>query len=310
MPLITIENVSKSFGTKKVFENISLSIAQNQIYGVIGLTGAGKTTLFHLLLGQEDPNTGNIKINGKAVNSSEVKRIAGYSTQEPSFYPQLTVLENLEFFAALYDLTKKKTKERLDEVLLLTGLKKEKHTLAKNLSGGMRKCLDIACALIHDPQIIVLDEPTADLDPLMRKHIWAMLKEIKSQGKTIVLSSHYLDEIEHLCDEIAIIHNKKVLREGTLDEMKHIFSGERQIVLRTKTQDYQKIRDAFKKERLAITTIREEQGDLIITTKKTQHLIRKALHILDNLDEDLISCDVRPPHLHEVFEQLTKGVAQ
>lgn len=306
MPIISINNLSKTYQNKQVFEDISLEITEGQIYGIIGMTGSGKTTLFHMLLGQEKPSKGTILIEDKKVDSNHTKMITGYSTQDPSFYPHLTVRENITYFGELYNISKKELTSRVKDMIALVNLQDDAQTLSKNLSGGMQKRLDIACSLIHNPKIVLLDEPTSDLDPVMRKRIWDLLKQIKAQGKTIVLTSHYLDEIEHLCDSLAIIHNKKIIRKGTVEEVEDVFKGDQEIILRTKSEKYDSLIDEFRKENLVIDKITQENGELIIRTKKTSHVLKKAIRIVDNHEDEIVSFDVRSPKLHEVFEELTK----
>ena len=181
-PIVKIIGVSKSFGSKNVLDSIDLDINDGEIFGIIGRSGAGKTTLLESLVGFVPVTKGEISYKSDEngiynfvsilENSDQVKRSIGFSTQTPSFYEKLTVKENLEYFASLYDIPKKFIAERIKKIIELVELNGEENTISENLSGGMQKRLDIACSIINDPKILILDEPTADLDPVLRKHIW------------------------------------------------------------------------------------------------------------------------------------------
>jgi len=312
MPLISIEDLSKSYGSKQVLDHLNLEIPEKEIFGIIGMTGVGKTTLFFLMLGQEKASSGCVKIkkNGKLVDvreaQTQIKTQIGFSTQKPSFYDHLTAKENLLYFADLYGIDENTANDRIRELIKFVDLEADLNTLGSDLSGGMQKRLDIACALIHNPPIVFLDEPTADLDPVMRKQIWNLLKKIHAEGRTIVLSSHFLDEIENLCTSLAIIHNKKVVRQGSLDKVKKLFNIAEEVIIETKSGKYENIIKKIKRTKIPIESIEEEDKRLIIRTKQTKNLLKKMMSIVETTKEDIIGFDVRRPKLHEVFEKITK----
>jgi len=226
-PVIKIEGIEKSFRNKTVLDKVSLDIRENEILGVIGASGAGKTTLLRIIVGFIAPEKGSILFKtkeGKLLKKNLLlNKEIGFATQDSSFYPELTVSENLKYFAALHDMHDN-IGERTESVLKLVNLNGEENHPAKNLSDGMKKRLDLACALIHNPRMMILDEPTANIDISLKKQIWSLIKKLKKEGMTIILSSHYLDEIEALCDRIAVIHDKKIAALGTAEELKKKFS--------------------------------------------------------------------------------------
>src|SRR3989344_6354616 len=195
-PLIKIDSVSKSFKDKKILENISINIMEGEIFGIIGVSGAGKTTLLEVMSGFQKPDSGNVffrsdevLLNKESITNYKsvlkdlkaIKRMYGFATQEPSFYEELTINENLDYFGSLYDIKSATLKGNMNTAINLVCLAEAKDRLAKNLSGGMQKRLDIACSLVHSPKILILDEPTADLDPLLRNHIWRLVRKINKR---------------------------------------------------------------------------------------------------------------------------------
>jgi len=216
MGIVEVKHISKSYKNRMVLSDVSLSIAPNEIFGLLGPNGAGKSTLIKIITGYYIKNNGSIKIKDKIfeLHKNELLASIGLVPQEEQFYRDFTVRENIEFFGSLYHLDKKQkeaTIEHLLEWLNLSDLADEK---AKHLSGGYRRLLNIACSLVHDPEIIFFDEPTVGLDPNMRKTFWEKIRDLKKEGKTICITTHYMDEAEYLCDRITLIVKGKTLIVG------------------------------------------------------------------------------------------------
>jgi len=303
--LLTASNISKIFGTKVVLQNVDFDIRAGEIFGLIGSSGAGKTTLLNILVGFLHPEIGDIYLANRQTislskNPNEIKKHIGFSTQTPSFYPKLTVLENLEHFGSLLLLEENDLRRRINALLDLVGLTDAKYTYGGQLSGGMQKRLDIACALLSDPDILILDEPTADLDPVMRRQLWGLIKQINSKGTTIILASHFLAEIELLCDRIAILHNKKIAEIGTAEELRDAYSKNFDVILTLQEQKYQKIISELKKHKIKNEIT--ESGDLKIITQDPDKILSV---ITSNCKKgDILSLHVTKPSLGEVFENL------
>lgn len=309
--IIEFKGLVKEFKNKVVLNKLDLSINKGEIFGVIGLSGSGKTTLFNTLIGFLEPEEGEITYFGQErpekilKDNKIVKTEFGFATQDPSFYPKLTAEENLDHFGSLYKIKKKVRRDYIDYLLKLVSLHESKDTISSSMSGGMQKRLTIACALIHNPRVLILDEPTADLDPYLRNKTWDVIKNIQKQGTTVILSSHFLDEVDILCDRIAILHNGVILEVGTPDELKDKYSKNEEIELETKPGDYDNICKKMKKQKLPISKILKKSNKLILYTQKPEFTLHKLLNIIEDLNEELIGVDVNKPSLAEVFESLT-----
>ncbi|MBW2984948.1 ABC transporter ATP-binding protein [Candidatus Woesearchaeota archaeon] len=213
--MIKLINVSKRFGENVILDNINLHIKQGKILGIIGINGSGKTTLLNLLVGHHKPDNGSVLVKSREVkNIYNVAHFFGFATQDGCFYPKLTVKENLQYFAGLYNLKKHDVDKNFENVSRLLNLYEKRDVLAEKLSAGMQRRLDVACSVIHDPQIILLDEPTANLDPILRKEMSNLIRLLSSQGKTIVLTSHLIEELEGTCHDVAILHNGKIQKRS------------------------------------------------------------------------------------------------
>lgn len=219
MNVIEVINVSKNYGKNIVNEGVSMIVKENEIVSVLGPNGAGKTTLLKQIYGELEPDRGEIRILGK--KPYDVKKKIGILPQEVRPFGYLTVHDNLYYMGKLKGVDKKTLQERIEELTREFDLDKKK--FARDLSGGMKRKLLLAMALINDPEILILDEPTVGLDPEGRRKTWDLLLELKKRGKSILLTTHYLDEAEKLSDRIYFI-NKKVLFHGTPSEIKARFT--------------------------------------------------------------------------------------
>lgn len=220
--LIEFKEVSKNFGKNNVLNSINLKIQEGKITGIIGASGEGKSTLLKLIVSFYRPSSGKVYYFGKEVskNLREIKKRFGFSIEEASFYEDLTVKENLIHFGRLYHVKGDILKKRAKGMSYFVGLEKAFDVLAKNLSLGMKKRLDLACSLIHKPSVLVLDEPTADLDPLLRKQLLHLIKKINAHGTTVVLTTQLMEEVESICDNVAILCNESIVEQGEVNKFK------------------------------------------------------------------------------------------
>ncbi|MDP2749944.1 MAG: ABC transporter ATP-binding protein [Nanoarchaeota archaeon] len=233
-PIIKIEGVTKAYSTRVVLHDINLDINKGEIIGLMGVNGSGKSTLLNSIIGYLDPEEGKILFcigeeAGKPVyvnvhrRKNLVRKLFGFAAQEPSYYKKLTVSENIDYFGALYGLKRKVRQTNMKTILELMELQECKNKLGENLSGGMQKRLDFACSLIHEPKVLLLDEPTSELDPILRKEIWSLIEKIKAKGTTIVIASHYIEEIEEMCDRVVVMTNGHIEVIGTPAHVKSAY---------------------------------------------------------------------------------------
>lgn len=217
---LRISEISKSFGDIVALNKVSFEIQKGECFGLLGPNGAGKTTLIRILMGLTIPDNGEIILKNKRIkNPLSIRKIAGYVAQDELLDEELTVFENLYMHGLFHGLRLKESKERADELLRFFELSHRKNYSVKTLSGGMRKKLAIAKSLIHDPQLLIMDEPTIGLDPLSRKSLWDIIVTLRNSGKTILLTTHYMEEAEFLCDTVSIINKGEIVEIGKPDEI-------------------------------------------------------------------------------------------
>ncbi len=311
--LVRLRGVSKRFGTNIVLDHVSVEIPPGALFGIIGLSGVGKTTLLNLVVGFIEPDAGDVlvqlpdKTDVSVFKQRDlVKTMFGFAAQIPSFYGKLTVRENVEHFAALYHIPLSKRIVQCDRLLRLVGLEKAQHTLAQNLSGGMQKRLDIACALVHEPAILILDEPTADLDPIIRNQIWELIRQINKQGTTVMVASHLVSEIEQYCSTIAILRNQRITEVGTTAQLRDIYSKYYEIFLKTKTGTYARLTSFCKRNPLLFVRSSEKAGLFVVQTPRPHIALQKLLSAVAQSHDAVLHVQVDRPSIAEVFESLIR----
>ncbi len=214
--MLSINNLTKKYKDFSALKGISFEVNKGEIFGILGPNGAGKSTLIKILTCFNKKTSGKITIDNIPIEKSlKIKELIGWVPQEETFYDKLTVYENLEYFASLYNLSKKDLKERSTKLLTMLGIEHKTHSISGSLSGGMKRRLSIAIALIHQPKLLYLDEPTAGVDPVSRRALWNAIEKIKEEGITILFCTHYMDEAELLCDRIAILRSGEIIATDT-----------------------------------------------------------------------------------------------
>jgi ABC-2 type transport system ATP-binding protein len=223
---IIVRNLTRKFGSFVAVDRISFEVARGEIFGFLGANGAGKSTTIRMMCGLLNPTSGTATVDGVDVstNPEEVKRRIGYMSQKFSLYESLTVEQNIRFFGALYGLSDDQIARRKKFVLEMAGLAGRERTRAKDLAGGWRQRLALGCAILHEPRIVFLDEPTGGVDPISRRQFWRLIEEMSREDITILVTTHYLDEAEH-CHRIAIVNAGKLAAMGTSLELKQIFQA-------------------------------------------------------------------------------------
>jgi ABC-2 type transport system ATP-binding protein len=222
--MITVRSVSKSFGSIKALEKISFNIEKGEIFGILGPNGAGKSTIVNILNTLVKPDEGTVIIDGINIkdDGKNIKLIMGVVPQEIALYEELSAYENLMFWGGLYDIPEHELRKNVNKTLEIVDLAARKDDRIKTFSGGMKRRINIACSLLHNPKILVLDEPTVGVDPQNRNHIFEVIEKLNNEGMTIIYTTHYLEEAERFCDNISIIDVGRIIAQGTLKELRKI----------------------------------------------------------------------------------------
>lgn len=227
-PVIEMESVSKIFGDKEAVRDITMSVPPGQIFGMVGPSGCGKTTSIRMMTGVYTPSKGKLRVLGETPRNFErrVRERIGYMPQLFVLYPTLTVWENLNFVASLYGLNWFTRRKRLRQLLDFVELTQASNTLAGDISGGMKRRLELACALVHQPELLFADEPTAGVDPVLRGKFWEHFRQLKSEGRSLVITTQYVSEVAY-CDQVAVLRNGRLLMVDTPDGLrKRALGGE------------------------------------------------------------------------------------
>jgi ABC-2 type transport system ATP-binding protein len=233
--LLRIENLNKRYGDRLVLQNLTFSIAEGEVYGLLGPNGAGKTTTINIICDLLKADSGSIYIEGKPVCQA-TKKLIGIAPQENLLYQSLTCRENLEFFARIYGLSKFERIEQVNNCLEAVNLVDRANCPVETLSGGMQRRLSVAIALVHQPKLVILDEPTTGLDIEARYELWELIRQLKSQGITTLLTTHLLEEAERLCQRIGILKEGKLLAEGTLAELQQLIPAQEIVMVQTEDE--------------------------------------------------------------------------
>jgi ABC-2 type transport system ATP-binding protein len=236
--MIEVENLEKNFGDHTAIDGISFKVRKGEIFGFLGPNGAGKTTTINILAGLSLPSSGVAIIAGQDVTKHPIscKKRLGIATQDANFDHHLNIKDNLFYHGLLYGVARKELKKRVDAALEWSKLEKYRKKKFHQLSGGMQRRLVVARAMLSDPEIILLDEPTTGLDPQSRRQVWEYIKDLKVKGKTVLLTTHYMEEADILCDRISIIDHGRIIAKGTPDELKKILENNIVIDVRLKSE--------------------------------------------------------------------------
>jgi ABC-2 type transport system ATP-binding protein len=223
---VEVSHLSKRFGSFQAVEDLTFAVGEGEIFGLLGSNGAGKSTAIRMLCGLLRPTSGSARVLGNDVASDpeKVKREIGYMSQRFSLYDDLTVTQNLHFFGGVYSLRGRDLASRAAEVLAMAGLSSLEDRLTSGLPGGWKQRLALACALLHRPRVLFLDEPTGGADPLSRRQFWEIINRLGAEGVTVLVTTHYLDEAEH-CHRIALMHAGRRVALGSVSELKEVFAG-------------------------------------------------------------------------------------
>ncbi len=304
--IIEVKNLVKKYAGKTAVNHLDLQIEEGIIYGLLGPNGAGKSTTINCMLGLLKSDEGSIKILGEEMNSNNLKLKAniGVIPQNVAVFEELTVYENVDFFCGLYIKDKNKRKKLVEEAIEFVGLTEYKKFIPKKLSGGLLRRLNIACGIAHKPKIVFMDEPTVAVDPQSRNNILEGVLKLKEQGSTIIYTSHYMEEIEQICDKIAIMDSGKVIAEGTTEELKNKITDIEKLVICTYGIEEHVIEEIKKVD--GIKELNKENNCIKISYKKANKgVLLKILQIIEDNDINIDKIYNEVPTLNTVFLELT-----
>ncbi len=302
--VLSADRLVKRFGETLAVSEASLQIRRGEIYGLLGPNGAGKTTTIAMICGLLKPDSGQVSVCGKDFHSDPVagQKQMGVVPQEIALYEELSAFENLVFWGKLAGLSSQTAKARANELLEELSLSDRKRDTVKTFSGGMKRRVNIGCALLHEPALLLLDEPTVGIDPQARANILEFVRDLARRGTGVLYTTHYLDEAETLCDRIGIIDHGEVLADGSLSELQESLGGDQLFVLEgdfsgADTNDW----DGFG-QRFRVIRMRDHQ--LVVASTDQRHpseCLRELLDIPIQLD----NATIKKPNLNDVFLQLT-----
>jgi len=303
--IVEIKNLIKRYGDFLAVDNTCLSIEEGEIFGLLGPNGAGKTTAINCMIGMHKQDKGQIVLFDRLFTGTEagIKKDIGIVPQELALYWDLTCYENVAFFARLYGLKGSILKSRVQEALEFTGLWDRRKDLARKLSGGMKRRLNIACAIVHQPKLIIMDEPTVGIDPQSRNHILQSVKELNRKGSTIIYTSHYMEEVEELCSRIAIMDHGRIIAQGTKEELKTFITVEEKVEFELSSVNYT-ITDCIKQVS-GVKDCMVSGNKLIVISEKNSKNLSRIIDCIVAADADILSMNIEKPTLETVFLTLT-----
>lgn len=296
--MLKIKNLNKSYGKRRVLQDLSLHINTGEIYGLLGANGSGKTTTINIICNLLNADSGYITINNQPV-SDATKKLIGIAPQENLLYKTLSCEENLNFFAQIYGLERKTRQKQVKATLAAVNLLDRAKSPVETLSGGMQRRLNIAVALVHQPKLVILDEPTTGLDIEARYEVWELIRELKNQGITILLTTHLLDEAERLCHRIGILKNGQILAEGSLEQLQRLIPAQEIVVIQTREEER-----AIARATECGFTARRYGGDLAFWLP--QHFeLKEIISYFEGIPLDSIAR--QPVRLEHIYLEVTQG---
>lgn len=300
--MIRVQNLSKSFQNIQAVNNISFTIKKGEIFGLLGPNGAGKSTTLNMMSTILKSDAGHIYVDGKNGNdhSKECKHLIGVVPQEISLYEDLSAYKNLLFWGNLYGIPSHILKDRIHTTLELIGLLDRKKDLIKTYSGGMKRRINIAAALLHHPKVLFMDEPTVGIDPQSRSHIFEVIETLNKQGMTIIYTTHYMEEVERLCDRIAIIDSGKIIAQGTQAQLKELVPMKESIQFEFNFLSESNVNEL--RERLPYTMTQNKNKLLIESTVKE---LSKVITACNELQLSIKDIQLNKVNLEAIFLNLT-----
>jgi ABC-2 type transport system ATP-binding protein len=325
--IVTVTDLVKRFGDNAAVDGVSFSICEGEVFGLLGPNGAGKTTTISMISCLIEATSGEIVVDGASVRTDPagVKRALGVVPQDIALYPTLTALENLKFWGRMYGLSGELLESRLEEALVTAGLADRAKERIEKYSGGMKRRVNIAAGIMHHPRVLLMDEPTVGIDPQSRNHILETVKELNRRGMTVVYTSHYMEEVEFLCDRVGIIDHGKLIAVGTIDELKQLVGDENVVSVRVSDASAAVLEalravpgvtgcscaaspaqpDEPASAEAASDAPTESGTTVEVLSKESGSIIAPVVAALESAGSKVMSIEVREPNLESVFLHLT-----
>jgi ABC-2 type transport system ATP-binding protein len=297
-PVLRVENLTKRYGNVEAVRGISFEVAEGEVFGLLGPNGAGKTSTIEVLEGLRDADGGRVSVCGydPQRNPEELKHEIGATLQSTALPEKLRVMEALRLFASFY-----KRRRNPDDLLKRFGLEEKRDAFYGQLSGGQKQRLALAIALVNDPKVVFLDEPTAGLDPQVRREIYDVIEELRRDKKTIVLTTHYIEEAERLCDRVAIVDHGKVIAQGTPRELKQSSVDKTRIEVRLAREESNETLKLLE----GVSDCRSLNGVYVLHCQRPPQAIVSLVKHLEAQNNELVSLEIAAPSLEDVFIELT-----
>ncbi|WP_042357634.1 daunorubicin resistance protein DrrA family ABC transporter ATP-binding protein [Bacillus rubiinfantis] len=306
--MLTVSDLRKSFGQFEAVKGVSFTVKKGESFGLLGPNGAGKSTTINMITGLFPPTSGSISLNGIDVvkTPKRAQHWIGVVPQEIALYQEMSARENLRFWGRLYGLSGKTLHKKVDEVLDIIGLTERAKDKVAAFSGGMKRRVNIGAAIMHQPQMLIMDEPTVGIDPQSRNHILETVKRLNSEGMTIMYTSHYMEEVEYLCERIGIIDHGEVIACGTLKDLREEIDDRSRIILTLEKaeNDLKKVNDAV----AGLFSEREyvwQDSQLTVFHKQPQVILSQLIQKITESGTTITSVDIAEPNLETVFLHLT-----
>jgi ABC-2 type transport system ATP-binding protein len=297
-PVLRVENLTKCYGDVEAVRGISFEVAEGEVFGLLGPNGAGKTSTVEILEGLRNADSGTVSVCGydPQRNPDELKRAIGAALQSTALPDKLRVMEALRLFASFY-----KRRRNLEDLLKRFGLEEKRNAFYSQLSGGQKQRLALAIALVNDPKVVFLDEPTAGLDPQVRREIYDVIEELRRDKKTILLTTHYIEEAERLCDRVAIVDHGKVIAQGTPRELKQASADKTRIEVRLAREELEATLGSLE----GVSDCRALNGLYVLHCQRPPQAIVSLVKYLESQNNELVGLEIATPSLEDVFIELT-----
>jgi ABC-2 type transport system ATP-binding protein len=309
--MLLIENVSKQFGSTKAVKEVSFTVEKGASYGLLGPNGAGKSTTIQMIAGLTSPSSGTVMIGPHRLDEErrQAQMLLGVVPQEIALYLYASAEENLRFWGRMYNLSGKKLSKRVDEVLEIVGLQERRKGRIETFSGGMKRRINIAAALLHEPQLLIMDEPTVGIDPQSRNHILETVKWLNEQGMTVIYTSHYMEEVQFLCQRVGIMDHGRLIANGSIQDIRQHFGelsevfieyGQKRVEDPTHPDQIKDILSPF-----SVREVMVKEKEIILHHSNPEELIGTLISKLDDIGLKFRGIHIKEPNLESVFLQLT-----